>query len=388
MNRLAPMTSRERFLATAEFRPVDRTFLLAPWAWQATWSRWQAEGLPANANHCEYFHTDQEHGAPVALQGKYGPHLWPQMERLVLSDNAEFQVVRDEEGNTVKLFKNDPSRSMPEWIEYPMKNRSDWEQIVKPRLDPKIPGRCPQGAELQRYAEQVRHRDYPLGPWCGSFYGHPRSYLGVERVSVLFYDDPDLIHEMCAHLAEVAVQTLTPILQAVQFDFAFIWEDMAGKGGPLCSPATYREFCLAPLKRVTDLLHQHGVKHIIVDSDGNNDVLIPLWLEAGVTGLRPFEVAAGCDAVAIRRKYGRDLIIQGAIDKRALAKGKEEIDREVLSKVPWLCLQGGYFPQVDHLVPPDVSLENYTYYSKLLRAVVEDPERHLAEARRRRMWED
>ena len=382
------MNARERFLATAEFRSVDRTFLLAPWMWGSTIDRWKNEGLPANANVVDYFHTDQEHGAPVALQGKYGPHLWPPLERLVLSETDEFQIVRDEEGNTVKLFRNDPGQSMPEWVEYPMKDRADWEQIVKPRLDPKIAGRCPQGADLQRYADEVRNRDYPLGPWCGSFYGHPRSYLGVERISVMFYDDPDLIHEMCDHLAELAVQTLTPILGAVQFDYAFIWEDMAGKGGPLCSPATYREFCLEPLKRVTALLHRHGVKHIIVDSDGNNDVLIPLWLEAGVTGLRPFEIASGCDPVATRRKYGKNLIIQGGIDKRALARDKQAIEREVLSKVPWLCLQGGYFPQVDHLVPPDVSLENYMYYSRLMRAVVEDPERHLHVAKQKGYWKE
>jgi uroporphyrinogen decarboxylase len=142
----------------------------------------------------------------------------------------------------------------------------------------------------------------------------------------------------------------------------------------------YRKFMLGPLKRVTDMLHGRGIDTIIVDSDGNNDVLIPLWLEAGVTGLRPFEIAAGCDPVAIRRQYGQNLVIQGGIDKRALAQGAEAIEREVLSKVPWLCLQGGYFPQVDHLVPPDVSLENYRYYASLMRCVVEDPERYLHEA--------
>jgi len=46
-------------------------------------------------------------------------------------------------------------------------------------------------------------------------------------------------------------------------------------------------------------------------------------------------------------------------------------------------MQGGYFPQVDHLVPPDVSLENYTYYSDLLRQVVEDPETFYYQARQR-----
>lgn len=376
------MTERQRYLATAEFSPVDRTFLLPPWPWEETVERWRKEGLAAS-NLAEYFMTDLvgEHCAPIKLHNQYGtPELLPPLERKVLSETAEYQVIRDECGNTVRIFKSNLGRSMPEWIEYPVTNRQDWETIIKPRRDWLTPGWTLQGEELKRYAEQARNRNYPLGIWCASFYGWARCLMGVERVSTMFYDDPGLIHEMCEHTTEWAVQTLTPLLSAVQFDFAFIWEDMAGKAGPLCSPAIYREFCLEPLKRVTNLLHKHGVKHIIVDSDGNNDVLIPLWLEAGVTGLRPFEIAAGCDPVAIRRKYGKDLIIQGAIDKRALAKGKEEIDREVLSKVPWLCMQGGYFPQVDHLVPPDVSLANYTYYSKLLRRVVEDPERALCDA--------
>jgi uroporphyrinogen decarboxylase len=380
------MNAKERYLATAAFKPVDRTFLLPPWVWNETLERWRKEGLPKDARLHEAFQTDVEAGFPLAMQGWAGPHLHPPLERKVLSETDDYVVIRDEEGNVTRKFKNDPLRSMPEWIEYPMKDRDDWETTIKPRLDAKIPGRHPQGAELDKVVEQFKQRDTPLGVWCGSYYGWPRSFMGVERISVMFYDDPDLVHEMCEHIADFAVEILTPILERVQFDFAYIWEDMAGKAGPLCSPATYREFCLGPLKRVTDLLHTHGVHNIIVDSDGNNDVMVPLWLEAGVTGLRPFEIAADCDPVATRRKYGKNLIIQGGIDKRALAQGKTAIEREVLSKVPWLCLQGGYFPQVDHLVPPDVSLENYTYYSELMRAVVEDPERFLREATVKGFW--
>lgn len=33
-----------------------------------------------------------------------------------------------------------------------------------------------------------------------------------------------------------------------------------------------------------------------------------------------------------------------------------------MPKMPFLLEQGGYFPSVDHLVPPDVSFENYCYY--------------------------
>ncbi|MCL5995453.1 MAG: uroporphyrinogen decarboxylase family protein [Chloroflexi bacterium] len=382
-----PMNERERFLATAQFQPVDRTFLLAPWAWPATVERWRGEGLPEDADLAAYFETDCEQGVPLTMQGPYGPHLHPPLERTVISATAEYSIVRDEEGNCVKLFKNDPMQSMPEWIEYPMKNRQDWESIIQPRLDARVPGRRPDGAAWDQYVELVRNRQSALGVWCGSFYGWPRSFMGVERISTMFYDDPRLIHDMCEHIADFAIATITPVLEQIEIDFAFIWEDMAGKGGPLCSPATYRRFMLPPLKRVTEVLRAHGVDNIIVDSDGNNDVLVPLWLEAGVTGLRPFEIAAGCDPVAMRKRYGHSLIIQGGIDKRPLARGRTDIEREVLSKVPWLCLQGGYFPQVDHLVPPDVPLGNYRYYARLMRQVVEDPERYLREARKLGYWD-
>ena len=383
------MNSKERWLATAGFTATDRTFLLPPWVWAETRTRWEAEGLPPKCDLAEYCGTDRCDEGPVWTHNEYGtPRLFPPLERKILSETEDCQVVRDECGNTVKIYKAGRGQSMPQWVEYPVTSRADWEAIVKPRFDWRSPERAVQGENLTRYAAKTKDRDYPLGIWCASFYGWPRCLMGVERISTMFSDDPALVHEMCEHIAEFAVNLLTPILRAVRFDFAFIWEDMAGKAGPLCSPATYREFCLTPLKRVTALLHEHGVRHIIVDSDGNNDVLIPLWLEAGVTGLRPFEIAAGCDPVATRRTYGKDLIIQGGIDKRALARDKLAIDREVLAKVPWLCLQGGYFPQVDHLVPPDVSLENYAYYSQLLRRVVEDPQRYLAEARRRGFWRD
>ena len=381
------MNERERFLATARFGPVDRAFLLRPWPWQSTTERWRREGLPADVSLAAYFRTDREHTVPLAIQGKYGPHLHPPLEREVLSETEEQCVVRDEEGNVVRLFKDHPERSMPEWIEYPMEGRDDWEQVIKPRLDPAVPGRHPQGEGWEHFVTEAGKRDYPLGIWCGSFYGWCRSFLGVEQLSLTFYDEPRLVHEMAEHFAEFAIQLVSPILDQIPLDFAFIWEDMGAKSGPLCSPKTYREFFLAPLKQVTAMLHGHGIDIILLDSDGNNDELVPLWLEAGVNGLRPFEVAAGCDAVATRRQHGNDLIIQGAIDKRALARSIDDIDREILSKVPWLCLQGGYFPQVDHLVPPDVPFENYRHYSHLLREVTEDPERYLSEARTRGFWE-
>jgi len=75
------------------------------------------------------------------------------------------------------------------------------------------------------------------------------------------------------------------------------------------------------------------------------------------------------DVVAMRKKFGRNLIIEGGIDKRVLSKGKKEIEEEVNKKVPELLKDGGYFPGIDHSLPPDVPLENYLYYLKLIREI-------------------
>ena len=73
------------------------------------------------------------------------------------------------------------------------------------------------------------------------------------------------------------------------------------------------------------------------------------------------EVASGMDALAVRKKFGKDLMMIGNIDKRKLAAGKNEIDEEVL-KVKELIKDGGYFINGDHHIPPDVSYQNYVYF--------------------------
>ena len=78
------MTARQRYAATAGFTGPDRAFLLPPWAWEATVRRWQTEGLAPGAKLEEVFRTDREEDFPFRMQGPYGPHLHPPLERKVI----------------------------------------------------------------------------------------------------------------------------------------------------------------------------------------------------------------------------------------------------------------------------------------------------------------
>jgi uroporphyrinogen decarboxylase len=112
------------------------------------------------------------------------------------------------------------------------------------------------------------------------------------------------------------------------------------------------------------------VQHIWLDSDGDTQLLIPLMIEAGISGHCPLERAAGMDPRKLRAEYGRDLALMGGIDKRALAQGREAIEDELYHHVPQLLAEGGYIPTVDHTVPPDVSYSNFRYYVQLKRQLL------------------
>ena len=137
---------------------------------------------------------------------------------------------------------------------------------------------------------------------------------------------------------------------------------------------------LSRYKQITDFLRSQDIDILHADSDGNINELIPLWLDGGVTGFYPIERAAGMDAIDLRQRFGRQLRLLGAIDKRAMKAGPREIDAELVRVAP-LIEDGGYIPWCDHLVPPDVPFQNYMYYVDKMKEMTLDPKGFVAKTR-------
>ena len=252
---------------------------------------------------------------------------------------------------------------MPQFLKFPVSNRRDWENI-KWRLDPASPERYPDWKEVRnRYAD----RDFMLGLLICGAYGLPRNLFGEEHLAYMYYDDPGLIHDIAEHWVEFYKGICDRTLPNLDIDCVYIWEDMAFKSGPLIGPNLFEEFMLPYYKEVIAHIRSYGIRHIMVDSDGNNWRLLDLFVEAGVNVFLPLEIAAAMEPVEIREKYGRKLVLWGGIDKRVLSKDKAAIEHELKRKVPQMIDSGGYIPGVDHTVPPDVPFENYKFYTELLR---------------------
>jgi uroporphyrinogen decarboxylase len=293
------------------------------------------------------------------------PPLVPDYKPAVISEDERTVTLINGAGQTIRVLKDYPNR-MPTFLDWPVKDRATWN-AYKRRLDPNTPERWP--ADWNTYVQEMNGISEPLCLEVGSFYCYLREWVGSERILYMFYDDPGLIEDMMEQVLYLETEVIKRTLKDIKVQQAHFCEDVAYKAGPLISPAMVRKFMIPRYKKITDLLHNYGVDVINVDSDGNLNELIPLWLEVGINFPAPLEVAAHNDAVALRKKYGKNLILGGNIDKRTLIKGKEAIREEVMSKVPFLLEQGGYFPSVDHSVPPDVTFENYCYYFNLMREV-------------------
>jgi hypothetical protein len=127
----------------------------------------------------------------------------------------------------------------------------------------------------------------------------------------------------------------------------------------------FDEFIAPYYRELVPMVRSRGVRHVLVDTDGDFRRLIPNFLRVGVDGFLPMDVNAGMDIVSVRQEYPRLQFI-GGFNKLCIAGGQEPVDREFARLLP-VIRQGGYIPGADHQVPPSTSLEHYRYYIDRLR---------------------
>jgi uroporphyrinogen decarboxylase len=336
--------------------------------WDQTLERWRGEGLPPDADPWDYFSLDRYmDNAPPGLayhcDRVITPAYWPPFEPRVLQETEDWILELRDDGITARRLRR--GTSVPQFISYPVAQPSDWEGVER-RLDAGTPERW---AGLADAARAVKDRDTVLRLGLCGAYGTLRNLFGPENLCYALYDSPDLIRRMLRRWAEFSCGLADRLCAAVEFDYVFLWEDMAFKTGPLVSPSQYREFMLPCCRDLIGYLgSRHGLDIVMIDSDGNDWDLLPLFIEAGVNVFTPLEIAAGMEPLAIRERFPR-LALLGGIDKRALPFGRQAIRREIERKVPPLLAGGGYFPSLDHHVPADVSFEDFCIYLEEIRVV-------------------
>lgn len=325
------LSNSERFRRFLQLdTTIDRTPVIE-WAgwWDKTIARWQEEDLPAIDDYADgindYWGQDllHQYWCPIRGAGMPGAayHGGP-----IILDEKDYEKVRP------FLFTDEVLEELRQSILATLKEKGDRDPVFWFTLE--------------------------------GFFWFPRILFGIENHLFAFYDYPELMHRINRDVCDFHKKTLDVIYSLIQPQFMTIAEDMSYNLGPMCSKEQYEEFILPYYKELVPLIKAHGTK-VLIDTDGNVEPLIPWFLEGGIEGILPLERMAGVDVNRIRAQYP-ELIMIGGYDKTIMHLGEEAMRAEFERILPAI-RSGGYIPSVDHQTPPDVSMDNYRIYMRLLR---------------------
>lgn len=309
---------------------LDRTPVIE-WAgwWDKTICNWREQGLPQQIKTGEdiknYFGQDKLHQfwLPIREGGCPRPksHGAP-----IIWDEKDYAKIK-KHLYTDKLLKN---------IEHSIKDFL-WEN---------------------------KESDYAYWISMDGFFWYPRTLFGIENHLFAFYDYPELMQTINRDLCEYHKRCIELVYALITPKFMTFAEDMSYNGGPMISKEKYDKFMLPYYKELTPVLKAKGTK-VLIDTDGDVEPLIPWFLEGGIQGILPLERMAGVDINRIRRSYP-DLIMVGGYDKTVMHKGEDAMRAEFERILP-VIRSGGYIPGIDHQTPPDVTMEDYQIYMRLLK---------------------
>ncbi len=360
------MTIRERFLAVVNFEQPDYVpYWYAPGiglAHPETVARWQAEErYPSDFDSLvEFWGAEGYYTLPLNIG--FVPPV--PIERLDLGDG--YVLIKQGAAQTRELADNADRYTMPQFVTYMIEGRRHWEEEFLPRLNPHDPARAI--PNLEAHLQAARASGQPVLIPCPSYFGHLRSWFGLDRVSYLMYDDPALIHEINRAFTDVFLAQADKVAGQIQIDALGGWEDMCYRSGMMISPDAFREFCTPYYREVAGFARDVGAAVVDIDCDGDVTELVACLWEAGVNMCHAFEPThGGSDILALREAFPR-FIICGGLNKYAMdAPDPAAALAEVDAKVPPMLRRGGYLPSIDHGLGPLAHYRNFWHFMNRIR---------------------
>lgn len=364
------MNNRQRLRAIMNYEKYDRMPVVHFGFWKETLQKWKEEKILTE----EEFKGPEDKicerlGFDFGWGGDFGTHTGPLPcfeEKVIEKLPDGSRKVQNSDGVIVLEFPG--MVSIPAEIDHILKDRKSWEehflpklQFSKERVDFEV---------LEKLKKDNETSENPRGIHLGSLIGVIRNWLGVEGLSYLWGDDPELFDEIINTHAELTYKCIELALSAgVEFDYANFWEDICFKNGPLIVPHIFDEKCGPHYKKITDMLKKHGINIVSLDCDGCIDTLVPTWINNGVNTMFPIEVGTWNASIKPwREKYGKALHGVGGMNKNVFAEDYKAIDSEIERLRPLIDL-GGYIPCPDHRIPPGAKWDNVCYYCEKLRQI-------------------
>ncbi|MEZ0536367.1 uroporphyrinogen decarboxylase family protein [Caldicellulosiruptoraceae bacterium PP1] len=347
------LTGKERISNILKRKPVDRIGLFEHF-WGDTINKWSKQGyIKKDEDIIKHF------GFDLDIFWAFGMTADLDFEPQVIEETEETILIKD--GNGAVLRRHKLHDATPEHVDFTVKERKDWEEYIKPLLKP---DRRRINFEGYRDAKKRAEEREVFFCWSGcNVFELMHPVCGHEYMLMGMALDPDWIKDMANTYSDLTINLMEMLFEEEGYpDGIWFYEDMGFKGKPFMSPAMYKELIQPYHKKTIDFAHSHNLP-VIMHSCGYVEPLLPGMIEAGIDCLQVIEVKAGMDLLKLYHDYGDILSFMGGIDVRVLyTNNKEEINKELESKIPIVKNKFGYVLHSDHSIPDTVEYESYKYF--------------------------
>ena len=204
--------------------------------------------------------------------------------------------------------------ALPEPNNFIMKDIADWEKILIPPKMPDIDWEMMAKADyaktdIDRTQSAVSSNCSSIGPFQQLI-----AFMGFNEGLCALYEDPDTVRDMLHFLADFYVPIIEKTLDAYKPDIFTIADDSAAKLNPFFSPAIFKDVFM-PI--YTKLLQPANDRGIIIQyhNCGRCEDFLDDMMSIGIKYWEPAQTDN--DLLAIKAKYGRDLVICGGWDWEA-----------------------------------------------------------------------
>jgi len=307
------------------------------------------------------------------------PNMDPHITGIeVLEDNDHHKLVKTGFGATIERLSTFP---MPHFLEF---EYASWEAVEALEFDDPY--------DPRRFSEKIDDQLNSVGdelnlglpPWMERVENYARDMcvfgatcephemvwriMGSENVLYKMAEEPERFAKVIDRIGDFAAAIADAQIKAAggKLNGMYIWGDIAYDHGMMFNPKYWSEVYKPQLRKITDVIHGHGLK-AIYHSDGDLHAIMDELIDGGIDGLNPLEAKANMDVLEWKRTHGDKLCFNGNLDVQVLEKNDPDLTRELVLTRLNAAKGGGYIIQSDHSMPDNVSPATYGQIIDLVR---------------------
>ncbi len=237
---------------------------------------------------------------------------------------------------TADTTEGETNRGQRSWVSEHTGPIATWENFEKyPWPDP---------AKMDLSAAEWYEKNLPddmcMTVQCHCVFEQLSWLTGLEHLSFMLYDEPDLARAVADRVGEILVRVAGTMVQFEKVRFLFGGDDMGYRTGTMVSPEHLRQLVLPWHKRIAQVAHDAG-KLYLLHSCGQLDGIMPdLCDDVKIDARHSYE-----DTIerpeSVKRRWGHKVAVLGGIDVDFLCRADEAAIRKRVRETLDVCMPGG-----------------------------------------------